>query len=235
VTRRALPRWVSAAVSAAGSVALVAGYLTTVVGANWAVHRYGIIPVGFGLSAPAGVYAAGLAFTLRDLVQDRLGRRGVLGAVIAGTAISAMISGRLALASGTGFAVSEVADFMVYTAVISTGPAMTATTRPGNHSGRGCRCSHPPGPSNPAGHVAAGHVAAGRDARDRRHERRWLAAVLASNTVGLGCDSLVFLELAFGSLDHLAGQVVGKAWMTLLAVAVLWGVHHRHAVLPGHP
>ena len=31
-------------------------YLATIIGANWAVHRYGAVPVGFGYLAPAGVY-----------------------------------------------------------------------------------------------------------------------------------------------------------------------------------
>lgn len=54
-------------------------------------------------------------------------------------------------------------------------------------------------------------------------ERRWLGAVLASNAVGLVIDSALFLLLAFGSLEFLAGQIVGKTWITLLAVAVLGG------------
>jgi len=41
-------------------------------------------------------------------------------------------------------------------------------------------------------------------------------AVFASSVVGLVIDSAVFLYLAFGSLDYLAGQVVGKMWMVLL-------------------
>ncbi|WP_425450250.1 VUT family protein [Virgifigura deserti] len=55
-------------------------------------------------------------------------------------------------------------------------------------------------------------------------QRQWLmAAVLASGIVGLLVDSIVFLWLAFGSLDFLVGQVVGKAWMTLLALpAIAW-------------
>jgi uncharacterized PurR-regulated membrane protein YhhQ (DUF165 family) len=52
-------------------------------------------------------------------------------------------------------------------------------------------------------------------------ERRWLAAVAASNVVGAVVDSVVFLTIAFHSLDLLRGQVVGKLWMTLLAVIVL--------------
>jgi queuosine precursor transporter len=47
--------------------------------------------------------------------------------------------------------------------------------------------------------------------------RRLVAAVVASSSVGLLVDSVVFLWLAFGSLDFLAGQVVGKAWMVLLS------------------
>ena len=46
--------------------------------------------------------------------------------------------------------------------------------------------------------------------------RRLVAAVVASSMVGLVVDSIVFLWLAFGSLDFLAGQVVGKAWMVML-------------------
>jgi uncharacterized PurR-regulated membrane protein YhhQ (DUF165 family) len=49
-------------------------------------------------------------------------------------------------------------------------------------------------------------------------KRGLVLAVLASGAVGLIVDSLVFLYLAFGSLDFLAGQVVGKAWMVLIAL-----------------
>jgi uncharacterized PurR-regulated membrane protein YhhQ (DUF165 family) len=53
--------------------------------------------------------------------------------------------------------------------------------------------------------------------------RRLVAAVVASSLVGLVVDSIVFLWLAFGSLDFLAGQVVGKAWMVLLSIPfVAW-------------
>ncbi|MBQ1166305.1 VUT family protein, partial [Streptomyces sp. A73] len=51
--------------------------------------------------------------------------------------------------------------------------------------------------------------------------RGLLVAVTASNAVGLLADSLVFLGLAFGSLAFLPGQLVGKAWMTLAAIAVI--------------
>ncbi len=53
--------------------------------------------------------------------------------------------------------------------------------------------------------------------------RRLVFAVVASSCVGLVVDSIAFLWLAFGSLDFLPGQVIGKAWMVLLSVPfVAW-------------
>jgi queuosine precursor transporter len=92
-----------------------AAYLATVVLANVAVVLWGVVPVGFGLYAPAGVYFAGLAFTLRDTTQDALGRRWVVAAILLGAALSALLSPALALASAVAFLVSELADFAVYT------------------------------------------------------------------------------------------------------------------------
>jgi len=57
--------------------------------------------------------------------------------------------------------------------------------------------------------------------------RRLILAVVASSLVGLVVDSLLFLQLAFGSLEFLAGQVIGKAWMVLLAVPFVWWLR-RH-------
>jgi uncharacterized PurR-regulated membrane protein YhhQ (DUF165 family) len=48
--------------------------------------------------------------------------------------------------------------------------------------------------------------------------RRLVLAVVASSFIGLVVDSIVFLWLAFGSLDFLMGQIVGKLWMVLLAI-----------------
>lgn len=152
-------------------VTVAAAYLATIVGANWAVTTFGVVPVGFGLMAPAAVYVAGLAFTLRDLLQDLAGRWVVLGAILAGAVLSLLIaSPHLAVASGVAFGFSELADLAVY---------------------------------------------------EPLRRRRWLSAVAASNAVGLVVDSILFLSLAFGSLAFLPGQIVGKAWITVLAVVVL--------------
>lgn len=55
-------------------------------------------------------------------------------------------------------------------------------------------------------------------------ERRLITAVTLSSLVGLAVDSVVFLWLAFGSLDFLAGQIVGKSWMVLASLPVIWWV-----------
>ncbi len=51
--------------------------------------------------------------------------------------------------------------------------------------------------------------------------RRLVLAVIASATVGLVVDSVVFLSLAFHSLDFLPGQVVGKAWAVLVSIPLV--------------
>lgn len=51
--------------------------------------------------------------------------------------------------------------------------------------------------------------------------RGLIAAVVASACVGLVIDSAMFLWLAFGSLDFLAGQVIGKLWAVAVAVPLI--------------
>src|SRR5215217_4866757 len=57
--------------------------------------------------------------------------------------------------------------------------------------------------------------------------RGLVAAVVASSAVGLVVDSIVFLWLAFGSLEFLAGQVIGKAWMVLLSIPFVSWLRRR--------
>ena len=154
----------------------------TVVGANWALERYGIVNIGFGLTAPAGVYFAGLAFWLRDVLHDLGGRRWVFAAIATGTLVSWMQSDAvtipggvtsIAVASGVAFALSELADFAVYAPL---------------------------------------------------REKHRLAGIAASNTVGACVDSALFLWLAFGSWNSITGQIVGKSYTTVAAVAVVSAV-----------
>jgi uncharacterized PurR-regulated membrane protein YhhQ (DUF165 family) len=57
--------------------------------------------------------------------------------------------------------------------------------------------------------------------------RYFLLAVVMSSLVGLVVDSAVFLYLAFGSLEYLPGQIVGKAWMVLLAIPLVQWLRRR--------
>jgi queuosine precursor transporter len=58
-------------------------------------------------------------------------------------------------------------------------------------------------------------------------QRGLIAAVVVSSVVGLVVDSIVFLWLAFGSLEFLLGQIVGKAWMVLLSVPFVSWLRRR--------
>lgn len=176
---RALRR---AAGGVAASIALF-GYIGSIVMANWLIETFGIVSL-FGLAMPAGVFAAGFAFTFRDLVQDRLGRWWALVAIGAGALVSLAISDPfVAAASATAFAISEVCDMVVYSPL---------------------------------------------------KRRGWLRAVAASNVVGSAVDSVAFLLLAFGSLDFLVGQLVGKWGVTAATVAVLWAWRACGRVLARH-
>lgn len=60
--------------------------------------------------------------------------------------------------------------------------------------------------------------------------RRGLAwAVLLSGIAGAFVDSALFLWLAFGSLDYMAGQVIGKLYASL-AVAAFFALRARRAL-----
>ena len=57
--------------------------------------------------------------------------------------------------------------------------------------------------------------------------RRLVLAVLASSIAGLVVDSFVFLWLAFGSLQFLEGQIIGKLWMVLIATPLIAYLRRR--------
>lgn len=154
-------------------VLAVAAYLSTIVAANWLTAHYGLVPIGFGLMATAGTYAAGLAFVARDLVQDVAGRLAVLAALAVGGVLSWFLSTpALAVASAVAFGLSELADMAVYT------------------------------PLRKGGYVRA---------------------AVASNVIGTVVDTVVFLWLAGFGLAPLvvAGQLVGKFWVTLAVVGLV--------------
>lgn len=170
----------------AGSWALSALYLSCVPLANWATGNVGacdisgpcLLPVGFGLYAPAGVYVVAISLALRDAVQTACGVKQTVVLLLLGSGLSLVVAApSLALASAVAFLVSEVADLTVFTPL-----------------------------------------------------RRWslAGAVFLSGVCGLVVDSALFLALAFGSLDFLQGQIVGKFWGTLVATVLVF-VYRRYA------
>ena len=97
------------------AVAAMVGYLLAVVAANIASVCWPPLVVG-GLVVPAGTVFAGASLTARDLVQDRLGVRGVVMGIVAGAGLSAVFaSQQIAVASVVAFTASEIVDALIYT------------------------------------------------------------------------------------------------------------------------
>lgn len=165
-----------------GSAFFIA-YLACIPLANWMILHVGtmcvpggpcLIPVWPGIMSPSGVLVIGAAFTLRDLVQRRLGTLPAFAAVVLGTSLSAFVaSPELATASAVAFLISETVDLLVYSLLA---------------------------------------------------RRSFLMAVGMSNVIGLLLDSYLFLLIAFGSVEYMAGQAMGKLWMTLIALPLVWSL-----------
>ena len=99
------------------ATAAVAGYLLTVVAANVVSVHWSPLASG-GLLIPAGTVFAGMSLTLRDLVHDVCGPRGVAAGTVVGAGISATLaSPQIAVASVVAFTFSEVLDAVVYARV----------------------------------------------------------------------------------------------------------------------
>ena len=160
-------------------VAMSAGLFVGIVAANYATTRYGFVPVGFGLTATAGTFAAGVTLALRDGIQDTLGRWAVLAVIALGAALSFFIADpAIAVASGIAFLLAELLNFAVYTPIRE---------------------------------------------RAKFGDKRWALAVASSNFVGAIVDTAVFIGIAFGAsaiMPAMAGQLVGKAWATIIYLAI---------------
>lgn len=151
-------------------IAFFAGFVFSIFAANWALGRWGFVSIGFGMTAPAGVYFAGLTFGLRDALHELVGRWWVLAAIICGGLVSAVIEPQFALASAAAFTFSETVDLSVY---------------------------------------------------EPLRERQWGVAVVLSNVAGSITDSLLFLWLAFGSIEGWLDLTVGKVYMVIPALVLV--------------
>lgn len=160
--------------------ALLLAFVACVPLSNWLILNVGVVctkdgpclvPVFPGVWAPSGVMAAGVAFVLRDLVQERIGPLWAASAIFVGGAISFFLSQpSLAMASIGSFVVAETVDLMIFSLL---------------------------------------------------RRRGFVTAVIFSSIGGLVIDSLIFVYLAFGSIDHVEGQIIGKAWALLMIMPVL--------------
>lgn len=155
-------------------------YLASIVASAALVEYIGVIPVGFGLMAPAGAYVIGLTMVFRDLTQDQLGPRWTYGALLVGTLLSVLVSPMIAFAAAVAFLVSETLDQLTYTPL-------------------------------------------------RKHSL--VIAVLASNAVGIVADSVLFTQLAFGTIEYAPGQIWAKAVSTVAAVIVLKLIYRRRTTI----
>lgn len=91
------------------------GFLACIASANWLIVNIGLVPVGFGLVAPAGVMVVGIALVLRDIVQREMGAPAAFAAIGIGAALSSFLAPpALVIASTVAFLLSELADFAVY-------------------------------------------------------------------------------------------------------------------------
>lgn len=95
---------------------LAAAFIGVILAANYVTSRFGMVPVGFGFTATAGTYLAGISFVLRDTIQDHWGRVLTIALIVAGAGVSFVLSTpAIAAASGIAFLMSETADLAVYT------------------------------------------------------------------------------------------------------------------------
>lgn len=106
------------------ALAAFAVYAGAIALSNWLIVHVGIpagpgvhlTPVGFGLLAPSGVWAAAVSFPARDVTQRLGGRWLGVAAILVGAGISYLISSPvIAVASGVTYLCSETADFAIYT------------------------------------------------------------------------------------------------------------------------
>lgn len=108
-------KWATAAFTVYVAAIILSNYLIVHVGilAGPGVH---LTPVGFGLLAPSGVWAAAVSFPARDVTQRLGGRWLGVAAILVGAAVSWKISDpHIAVASGITYLCSEAADMAVYT------------------------------------------------------------------------------------------------------------------------
>jgi queuosine precursor transporter len=91
----------------------VAAYVAAIVLVNWLFVAVAPWPTAFGDLYLANL-VVGFVFVLRDYAQRAVGHNVLVATAVAGAMTYAMVDPAIALASLTAFAVSELADWAVY-------------------------------------------------------------------------------------------------------------------------
>lgn len=160
----------------------------------------------WGVTAPGGVFIYALTFTLIDLINERLGRKGARRVVVAAFAANILLA--------------------LYTTIIITLPSPAFFT-----GGEAFRTALGSTPRIVAASLGAYLVSSLIDVevfaawKRRVGGHKW-ARVLASNTVSTGVDSTVFVVAAFGGSIPLVPLIVGqyliKMAVTFLSIPLIY-------------
>lgn len=184
---------------------LVLAFLATIVAANYVTTVYGMIPVGFGYTATAGTYLAGLMFVLRDSLQDSIRRKR--------TTTKLVQTYRSDWAERYDRQPVPPSHYAVVTTVllwIVVGAVLSFLL------------------SDPFIALASGVAFLVSEALDLLvytplREKGYMRAALASNVVGAVADTFLFLWIAgFPIAGAWQGQIVGKLTVTAVALAAVW-------------
>jgi uncharacterized integral membrane protein (TIGR00697 family) len=171
------------------------------------------IAVG-GLVLPAGVFIYAITFTLLDLINERLGKRGarqVIGTALCANLLLAAYAQLTVWWPGPAFFDGQAA----VERVLGATPRIVVASL--------------------VAYLVASLVDAELFAwwRTRVGGYRW-ARVLASNAVSTAVDSLVFVTLAFAGvlpvLPLASGQYVVKMVVTVLSLPLIYGIRAGGAV-----
>jgi hypothetical protein len=121
-----------------GYSVLAVCFVGLVILANWLASRY-VVSVGFGRSAPAGVFCIGGVLVLRDWLQQRWGLAWTMPLVYAAGLVSWGIGDaagwttleKIAVASVIAFTASETVEAVVFTPIrrrnLTLGVGLSAT------------------------------------------------------------------------------------------------------------
>lgn len=187
--------------------ALALLFLGLILAANYVTSAHGMVPVGLGFYATAGTYFAGLTFIVRDSLQDL-----------------AQPSARLVQTYRSDMAESWerrersrwLGSLPVFGLIVA-GAGLSYLL------------------ADPFIALASGVAFLVAEAADLLvytplRDRGYLRAAVASNIVGAGLDTVLFLWIAgFPIVGAWQGQMLGKLSMTLLAVLVVVGVRQVRA------